>query len=135
MTDPFVFTQGAVTHGEQSFPFRAPVLRCGVHLVPIESVCCLNCLLYSGSCSCQDKTRHMRLSLFGAITITAPNLPYALVLLSWALNSSWSAVVGDLLGIAVGHVYYFFTFVWANEVSSDKTWVTCSYRDPRFQER
>lgn len=62
----------------------------------------------------------MRLSLFGAITITAPNLPYALVLLSWALNTSWSAVVGDLLGIAVGHIYYFFVYIWRHEVSSDR---------------
>lgn len=65
----------------------------------------------------------MRLSLFGIITITAPNLPYALVLLSWALNTSWNAVVGDLMGIAAGHIYYFFTFVWSQEVSSGQTQV------------
>ena len=60
----------------------------------------------------------MRLSLFGALTITAPNLPYALVIFSWALNSSWQGVIGDLLGIAAGHFFYFFAYVWKEEVSS-----------------
>jgi len=63
---------------------------------------------------------HIRLSLFGAVTITAPNLPYALVLFSWVLNNSWNGVVGDLLGIIVGHFYYFFAFIWKEEQSSGK---------------
>lgn len=57
----------------------------------------------------------VRLSLFGIITITAPYLPYALCLFSWALSSGGGAAVGlgggwglgvivsDLLGIAAGH--------------------------------
>lgn len=64
----------------------------------------------------------VRLSLFGIITITAPYLPYALCLFSWALSSGerfgggggggggggisgWGlgVVVSDLLGIATGH--------------------------------
>ena len=62
----------------------------------------------------------VRLSLFGVVTITAPYLPYALVIFSWALSSSWNAVVGDLLGITVGHVWYFFTRIWDKELSSGK---------------
>ena len=46
---------------------------------------------------------NVRLSLFGVVQITAPYLPYALATFSWALNSSFSAVVGDVLGIATGH--------------------------------
>lgn len=55
----------------------------------------------------------MRLSLFGIITITAPYLPYALCLFSWALSGGggpgsgpgWGlgVIVSDLLGIAAGH--------------------------------
>ena len=55
----------------------------------------------------------VRLSLFGIITITAPYLPYALCLFSWALSGGggpgsgrgWGlgVIVSDLLGIAAGH--------------------------------
>jgi Derlin-2/3 len=62
----------------------------------------------------------VRLSLFGVVTITAPYLPYALVMLSWALASSWNAVIGDLLGIIVGHVWYFFNRIWKEELGSGK---------------
>lgn len=48
----------------------------------------------------------VRLSLFGVITITAGYLPYALCLFSWALSSGHNGVIGDLLGIAVGHVWF-----------------------------
>jgi len=68
----------------------------------------------------------VRLSLFGLITITAPYLPYALCLFSWALSGqvggaqSWGlgVVVSDLLGIAAGHWWYFWTVVWKRERSS-----------------
>jgi len=53
---------------------------------------------------------NVRLSLFGVVQVPstprrrpAPYLPYALATFSWALNSSFSAVVGDVLGIATGH--------------------------------
>ncbi|GAA99539.1 uncharacterized protein L969DRAFT_408187 [Mixia osmundae IAM 14324] len=63
---------------------------------------------------------NVRLSLFGLITITAPYLPYALVAFSWVLSSSWNGVVGDLLGIAVGHTYFFLSQIWSKERSSNK---------------
>lgn len=62
----------------------------------------------------------VRLSLFGIITITAPYLPYSLVIFSWVLSNGWNAVIGDLLGITVGHFYYFFTRVWNKELASGK---------------
>lgn len=50
------------------------------------------------------RNRHIRLSLFGVLVITAPYLPWALVAFSWVLSGSYRAAVGDLLGIAVGHL-------------------------------
>jgi Derlin-2/3 len=68
----------------------------------------------------------MRLSLFGIFTVTAPHLPYALVLFSWILSSGspgsrgWglNVVMGDLLGIFVGHWWYFWTEIWKRERGS-----------------
>ncbi|BGP56372.1 hypothetical protein JCM8202_000352 [Rhodotorula sphaerocarpa] len=81
----------------------------------------------------------VRLSLFGIITITAPYLPYALCLFSWALSSGerfggggqggmvgWGlgVVVSDLLGIATGHWWYFWTEVWTRErASGGRNWL------------
>lgn len=89
----------------------------------------------------------VRLSLFGIITITAPYLPYALCLFSWALSSGerfggggggggggisgWGlgVVVSDLLGIATGHWWYFWTEIWTRErASGGRNWL----ETPRF---
>ncbi|GAA5875171.1 hypothetical protein JCM16303_005033 [Sporobolomyces ruberrimus] len=89
----------------------------------------------------------VRLSLFGLLTITAPYLPYALCLFSWILSSGgptfsggngggnggggWGlgVVVSDLLGIATGHWWYFWTEVWTREKKSGgRNWLEC----PRF---
>ncbi|GAA6010102.1 hypothetical protein JCM10207_007559 [Rhodosporidiobolus poonsookiae] len=85
----------------------------------------------------------VRLSLFGIITITAPYLPYALCLFSWALSSGggmgagggfgggWGlgVIVSDLLGIAAGHWWYFWTEVWKRErASGGRNWL----ETPRF---
>lgn len=50
------------------------------------------------------RNRHIRLSLFGVLVITAPYLPFALCAFSWMITGSAGAVKGDLLGLAVGHV-------------------------------
>ena len=50
------------------------------------------------------RNRHIRLSLFGIITITAPYLPWSLVAFGWILHGKMSAVAADLMGIAVGHI-------------------------------
>ncbi|BGP17541.1 hypothetical protein JCM10213v2_005574 [Rhodosporidiobolus nylandii] len=81
----------------------------------------------------------VRLSLFGIITITAPYLPYALCLFSWALSGAGGAgvagsgfgagwglgvIVSDLLGIAAGHWWYFWTEIWRRErASGGRNWL------------
>lgn len=50
------------------------------------------------------RNRHVRLSLFGVLVITAPYLPWSLAAFGWLLHGSLHAVVGDLSGIAVGHL-------------------------------
>ncbi|KWU41032.1 Der1-like protein [Rhodotorula sp. JG-1b] len=72
----------------------------------------------------------VRLSLFGIITITAPYLPYALCLFSWALSSGERfVVVSDLLGIATGHWWYFWNEIWTRErASGGRNWL----ETPRF---
>ncbi|GAA5907516.1 hypothetical protein JCM8208_001401 [Rhodotorula glutinis] len=77
----------------------------------------------------------VRLSLFGIITITAPYLPYALCLFSWALSGGgagpgtgpgWGlgVIVSDLLGIAAGHWWYFWTEIWKRErASGGRNWL------------
>lgn len=58
------------------------------------------------------------------MTITAPYLPYALCLFSWALSSGsgrgWGldAVMGDAIGLVTGHSWYFWTEVWKRERGS-----------------
>ncbi|GAA5999786.1 uncharacterized protein JCM10292_003744 [Rhodotorula paludigena] len=84
----------------------------------------------------------VRLSLFGIITITAPYLPYALCLFSWALTPAdragspgggygWGlgVIISDLLGIAAGHWWYFWTEIWKRErASGGRNWL----ETPRF---
>lgn len=57
------------------------------------------------------RNRHIRLNLFGVLVITAPYLPWALVAFSWVLSETgsakYTAVAGDLMGIAVGHLCAF----------------------------
>ncbi|ORY76207.1 Derlin [Leucosporidium creatinivorum] len=66
----------------------------------------------------------VRLSLFGIITITAPYLPFALCLFSWALASGGSSgwglgvIMGDALGLLAGHWWYFWTEIWKRERGS-----------------
>ncbi|KAL8280485.1 hypothetical protein RQP46_007133 [Phenoliferia psychrophenolica] len=65
----------------------------------------------------------VRLSLFGIITITAPYLPFALCLFSWALSPSgkgWGlgVIMGDALGLVAGHWWYFWTEIWKRERGS-----------------
>ncbi len=49
-------------------------------------------------------------SLFGLLPLTAPYLPWVLLGLSLALSSG--GVTFDLIGIAVGHVYFYFEDVY-----------------------
>lgn len=50
------------------------------------------------------------MNFLGLFNFSAPYLPYVLVGFSVLLNSSWPT--GDLVGIAVGHAYYYAEDVW-----------------------
>ena len=64
------------------------------------------------------------ISLFGLVTITAPYPPVALIAISWLLNGSFKAVIGDFVGCAVGHVAWFLRDVWAREMVGGSTVLT-----------
>eukprot|EP01137_Pigoraptor_chileana_P001223 Opistho-2@38554 len=55
------------------------------------------------------RNRHVRMSFLGLLTFTAPYLPWVLLGFSVLLNSS---PLGDLLGIGIGHIYYYFEDVY-----------------------
>eukprot|EP00741_Cyanophora_paradoxa_P004698 tig00000823_g4560.t1 len=52
---------------------------------------------------------HVRMSFLGLFTFTAPYLPWVLLAFSMLLGNSPTV---DLLGIAVGHFYYFFDSIY-----------------------
>ncbi|CAG8450390.1 9069_t:CDS:2 [Acaulospora morrowiae] len=55
----------------------------------------------------------IRLNFVGLFVFSAPFLPWVLLGFSLLLNNVFP--VGDVMGIVVGHVYYFFEDVWPNE--------------------
>ncbi|XP_003384135.1 PREDICTED: derlin-2-like [Amphimedon queenslandica] len=55
---------------------------------------------------------YVRYTFFGLFTFQAPYLPWILVLLSVLFNGS---IIGDLVGIVVGHIYYFIMDVFPNK--------------------
>ena len=55
------------------------------------------------------RNRFVRMSLMGVFNFTAPYLPWVMFLLSLLLGHS---ATEDLMGIAVGHMYYFFEDVY-----------------------
>lgn len=66
----------------------------------------------------------IRMNFFGLITFQAPYLPWVLLAFSILLGSS---TVVDIIGIIVGHFYYFFEDVFPNEPHGFKVLET-----PRF---
>ncbi|CAO1622537.1 unnamed protein product [Sympodiomycopsis kandeliae] len=65
------------------------------------------------------RNKFVRLNLFGVVIINAPYLPFTLCAFSWMITGGNShAVKGDLLGLLVGHIYYFFADVWPKEIRS-----------------
>lgn len=55
------------------------------------------------------RNAHQVMSFFGVITFTAPYLPWFLVAFSYMLGGS---LVKDLMGVFVGHVYYYLKDVY-----------------------
>jgi Derlin-2/3 len=65
---------------------------------------------------------YTRLNFLGLVVFTAPHLPY--VLLCFSLLLGGQVPVGDMLGILVGHIYYFFEDVWPRDPASHgKKWL------------
>ncbi|XP_038431752.1 derlin-3 isoform X3 [Canis lupus familiaris] len=66
----------------------------------------------------------VRVNFFGLLTFHAPFLPWALMGFSLLLGNS---ILVDLLGIAVGHIYYFLEDVFPNQPGGKRLLLT-----PRF---
>jgi len=64
------------------------------------------------------RNENQQMSFLGIFNFTAPYLPWMLLAFSVLLGSS---PVVDLLGIAVGHVYYFFVDVYP--LTTDRHWL------------
>ncbi|KAM9178668.1 derlin-2-like isoform 2-T2 [Mergus octosetaceus] len=62
--------------------------------------------------------------LFGGFLMTAPFLPWVLMGFSLLLGNS---IIIDLLGIAVGHIYYFLEDVFPNQPGGKKLLLTPSF--------
>lgn len=67
---------------------------------------------------------HLRLSIFGIINCTAPYWPWINVLFAMLMGASPKP---DLLGIAVGHVYYFLEDVYPRMSSGNRRWLGAPY--------
>jgi len=61
---------------------------------------------------------HVRMNLLGIFPFNAPYLPWVLLLFSLLLGNS---IETDLLGIVVGHLYYFFDYVYP-QVADVRGW-------------
>ncbi|ORZ25749.1 Derlin [Absidia repens] len=59
---------------------------------------------------------YVRLNFLGLVVFSAPHLPW--VLLCFSLVLGGDIPTGDILGIAVGHIYYFFEDVWPQDPAS-----------------
>ncbi|KAL9543451.1 hypothetical protein MBANPS3_008110 [Mucor bainieri] len=65
---------------------------------------------------------YVRLNFLGLLVFTAPYLPYVLLIFSLCLGGQ--IPTGDILGVLVGHIYYFFEDVWPRDpVSQGKKWL------------
>ncbi|KAL0979549.1 hypothetical protein UPYG_G00186440 [Umbra pygmaea] len=64
---------------------------------------------------------YIRMNFFGLLNFQAPFLPWVLLAFSLLLGNS---IVVDLLGIGVGHVYYFLEDVFPNQPGGRKLLIT-----------
>jgi len=75
------------------------------------------------------RNEFIRMNLFGLFPFTAPYLPWVLLTFSFLLGGSTTV---DLIGIAVGHIYYFLDDVYP-EVARLRGWTVKYYlRAPRL---
>ncbi|CAO3626250.1 unnamed protein product [Mucor fragilis] len=65
---------------------------------------------------------YVRLNFLGLLVFTAPYLPWVLLIFSLCLGGQ--IPTGDILGVLVGHIYYFFEDVWPRDPASQgKKWL------------
>ncbi|XP_031202354.1 derlin-3 isoform X3 [Mastomys coucha] len=85
------------------------------------------------------RSPHVRVNFFGLLNFKAPFLPWALMGFSLLLGNS---VITDLLGIVVGHIYYFLEDVFPNQPGGKRLLLTPSFlklllddpqEDPNYQ--
>ncbi|KAL0626013.1 Derlin-3 [Plecturocebus cupreus] len=67
------------------------------------------------------RSPRVRVNFFGLVTFQAPFLPWALMGFSLLLGNS---ILVDLLGIAVGHIYYFLEDVFPNQPGGKRLLLT-----------
>ncbi|KAI7900614.1 Der1-like protein [Cokeromyces recurvatus] len=68
------------------------------------------------------RNQYVRLNFLGLVVFTAPYLPWVLLLFSLCLGGQ--IPTGDILGVLVGHIYYFFEDVWPRDpMSQGKKWL------------
>ncbi|XP_063081922.1 derlin-3 isoform X2 [Cavia porcellus] len=67
------------------------------------------------------RSPQVRVNFFGLLTFQAPFLPWALMGFSLLLGNS---IIVDLLGIAVGHIYYFLEDVFPNQPGGKRLLLT-----------
>ncbi|GAB1295242.1 Derlin-3 [Apodemus speciosus] len=70
------------------------------------------------------RSPHVRVNFFGLLNFQAPFLPWALMGFSLLLGNS---VITDLLGIVVGHIYYFLEDVFPNQPGGKRLLLTPSF--------
>lgn len=70
------------------------------------------------------RSPRVRVNFFGLLTFQAPFLPWALMGFSLLLGNS---ILVDLLGIAVGHIYYFLEDVFPNQPGGKRLLLTPSF--------
>lgn len=66
------------------------------------------------------RNEHVRMSFLGLLPFTAPYLPWVLLAFSLLLNNK-QTLTTDMLGIGVGHTYYFLAFIYP-EVAEIRGW-------------
>ncbi|XP_036614221.1 derlin-3 [Trichosurus vulpecula] len=72
---------------------------------------------------------YLRMNFFGLLNFQAPFLPWVLMAFSLLLGNS---VLVDLLGIAVGHIYYFLEDVFPNQPGGKKLLLTPGFLKQLF---
>ncbi|CAH6789830.1 derlin-3 isoform X1 [Phodopus roborovskii] len=70
------------------------------------------------------RSPHVRVNFFGLLNFQAPFLPWALMGFSMLLGNS---VLTDLLGIVVGHIYYFLEDVFPNQPGGKRLLLTPNF--------